>query len=273
MPNTRRSEERRGAGVLAMALAICLLPVRGLADGPGDEERSATLAPQGDAPAASQGMKLPFKDVKLIIEHNATAEDTGFQVFLDGDPWNRLEIESPSGAPLLDVRPRGRLAALGLTELFFETNEPPNAQVPIPQLLARFPAGEYEFEGRSVEGLAMAGKATLTHDIPKGPVILSPKEGEVVDPNDTVVSWEPVTESIAGLPVEIVGYEVIVVKPETVPAPGFSKRVLSVHVSGATTSLTVPSEFFEPDTAYEFEVLALEVGGNQTISSSSFVTK
>jgi hypothetical protein len=44
-------------------------------------------------------------------------------------------------------------------------------------------------------------------------------------------------------------------------------------VSGRTTSLTVPPEFFEPATDYDLEVLALEAGGNQTISSSTFSTK
>jgi hypothetical protein len=57
------------------------------------------------------------------------------------------------------------------------------------------------------------------------------------------------------------------------PPAGFSKPVLSVHVSGTTTRLTVPPEFFAHATAYEFEVLALEAGGNQTISASRFVTQ
>lgn len=119
----------------------------------------------------------------------------------------------------------------------------------------------------------MTGAATLTHDIPKRPRILSPTEGGVVDPNETVIRWEPVSASIMGTSVEIVGYEVIVTKPLAVPPPGFSKPMLSVQLSRATTSLTVPKEFFAPGRAYEFEVLALEVGGNQTISSGTFVTK
>jgi hypothetical protein len=127
--------------------------------------------------------------VKLLIEHNATAEDTGFQVFLDGEPWNRLDIEGPDGRPLLEIRGRGALRRLGLTELFFETNEPANAEVPIEELLARFPEGEYEFEGRSIEGDEMAGTATLTHTIPRGPRILSPPR---------VASWIPRTPSSAG---------------------------------------------------------------------------
>jgi hypothetical protein len=251
MANATRPE----ALALAMALAICLVPTRGVAiDGRGEPE-------------------ISFADVKLLIEHNATAEDTGFQVFLDGEPWNRLKIEGPDGSSLLDVRAQGRLRNLGLTEFFFETNEPPNAEVPIEELLARFPEGEYEFEGRSIDGAEMTGTARLTHSIPKGPRILSPREGAVVNPNRTLIRWDPVTESITGSPVEIVGYEVIITKPVDVPPPGFSKHVLSVHVSSSTTSLTVPREFFEPGTAYEFEVLALEVGGNQTISASSFSTR
>jgi hypothetical protein len=147
------------------------------------------------------------------------------------------------------------------------------AEVPIEDLLARFPEGRYEFEGRSIDGIGMTGAATLSHAIPRGPRILSPSEGAVVDPSQTVVRWEPVTESITGSPVEIVSYEVIITKPLAVPPAGFSKPALSVHVAAATTSLTVPREFFEPGTEYEFEVLALEVGGNQTISAGTFRTR
>jgi hypothetical protein len=239
------------AGILVLAFAIGLVPIPGVA-----------------------GEGEPLKDVKFIIEHNATDEDTGFQVFLDGERWNRLEVESPTGRSLLEVRTRGPLRFLGLTEFFFETTEPPNKQVPIGVLLEHFPEGEYELEAHAVGGGVMTGEARLTHVIPKGPEILTPRRGQVVDPDNAVVSWKPVTESIRGEPVEIVGYEVIIGKlVDAPPPPGFSKLVLSVHVTGRTTSLTAPPEFFEPATEYEFEVLALEVGGNQTISSSTFVTK
>jgi hypothetical protein len=249
----------RRANALAAFLVIGLAPMR-------------AAASSGDDPKPLASREIPFSDVKILIEHNATAEDTGFQVFLDGEPWNRLDIEAPNGRPLLEIRGRGQLRTLGLTELFFETNEPANADVPIEELLARFPEGEYEFEGRSIEGEEMTGTATLTHAIPKGPEIVSPTEGAVVDPAHTVIRWNPVTETITSAPVAIVGYEVIVTKPIDVPPPGFSKPVLSVHVSASTTSLTVPPEFFEPGITYDLEVLALEAGGNQTITSSTFMT-
>jgi hypothetical protein len=241
-----------------LAFAICLVP-------------SAAGASENARGESTQGPK-PFAEAKLIIEHNATDEDTGFQAFVDGEPWNRLSVEGPDGRNLLDIRARDELKALGLTELFFETDEPPNKEVPIEELLARFPEGEYAFEGRSVEGATMTGTANLSHLIPAGPEILAPPEGAVVDPNNTVIEWKPVTESINGKPVEIAGYEVIVVKDVKAFPPGFSNIELSVHVTPSTTSLTVPPEFFEPATPYTFEVLALEAGGNQTISSSSFST-
>lgn len=213
-----------------------------------------------------------FPDVKFLIEHNATDADTGFQAFVDGAPWNTLTIADPDKRPVLEIRARGNLKQLGLTELFFETNEPENAEVPIPELLARFPEGKYTFEGQTVDGTRLTGRATLTHTIPAGPEITSPAEGAVVDRNNTVIEWTPVTESITGRSVEIVGYEVVVTKALDVHPPGFSKLVLSAHVTAATTSLTVPMEFLEPGTAYDVEVLALEVGGNQTISSTTFAT-
>ena len=42
-----------------------------------------------------------LKDGKLLIEHNSTDEDTGFQGFGDGDPWNQLTISGPGGEPVV----------------------------------------------------------------------------------------------------------------------------------------------------------------------------
>jgi hypothetical protein len=45
-----------------------------------------------------------------------------------------------------------------------------------------------------------------------------------------------------------------------------------VHVPATQHTLRVPTEFLEPDTVYELEVLALEPSGNQTISVGFFTT-
>ena len=41
----------------------------------------------------------------------------------------------------------------------------------------------------------------------------------------------------------------------------------------AARSVTVPPEFIEPDATYKYEVLAIEVSGNQTITETEFDTE
>ena len=76
--------------------------------------------------------ELEFSYAKMLIEHNATDEDTGFQLAVDGEAWKRLDIIGPDGKRVLAVRARGRMRQVGFTEMFFETQEPENAEVPIP---------------------------------------------------------------------------------------------------------------------------------------------
>ncbi|MGH7834902.1 MAG: hypothetical protein ACREQK_14765, partial [Candidatus Binatia bacterium] len=145
-------------------------------------------AAAAEARAKKNRQEMPFSAARIIIEFNSSANegvgDVGVQVFLDGEPWQWVKIESPDGRKILDIRTSGSLRKQGLTELFFESSEPSLDEVPLDVFLARFPAGEYEFEGKTIDGIELEGKATLTHVIPAGPVILSPGEGDEVDPNN-----------------------------------------------------------------------------------------
>ena len=224
----------------------------------------------------AQVIPIPFDDAKIIIELNATDGDVGIQVFLDGEPWENVKIFSPDGQ-IFEVNGTGNLKELGLTELFFESNEPSLDELPLDEFLAMFPEGEYEFEGLTVEGDNLVGTATLTHDIPCGPEIVSPAEGAVVNPNNTVIEWEEVTNKLGpdgecddSSEIEIFGYQVIVEREDPL-------RVFSVDLPASAREVTVPSEFLESGTEYKFEVLAIEergIGerGNQTISESFFCT-
>jgi hypothetical protein len=51
------------------------------------------------------------------------------------------------------------------------------------------------------------------------------------------------------------------------------KLGLSIHVPRTVTSIVLPNGFLEPRTAYDWEVLAIERSGNQTLSSRSFRTR
>lgn len=220
--------------------------------------------------SASPGLS----DAKLLIEHNSTDEDTGFQGFADGDPWNELTIAGPGDASIVRVTAGGGLFDFGLTELFFETSEPENAEVPIEDVLDRLPEGTYTFTGVLVDADEDVRTTEFTHDIPAGPELLTPEDGEAgLDPAAVVVSWEPVTDDIDGEPVDIVGYQVIVEEDATPLFPqGFAQPVFSVYLPADATSVSVPAEFMRDDTCYKYEVLAIEESGNQTLSSAEFET-
>jgi len=217
-----------------------------------------------------------MKQAKILIEHNATDEDTGFQGFADGDPWNELTITGPGGVEIVKATPAGGLFDFGLTEFFFETSEPENALVPIPEVLARLPAGTYAFRGIMVGGNVSTKTATLTHDIPAGPQLVTPVDGSAdVDPAATVVAWLPVVADLDGDPVTIVGYQVIVEEDLAKPLfpDTFAQPVFSVYLPATATRVTVPVEFMRGRTDYKYEVLAIEQSGNQTLSSGAFATQ
>lgn len=122
--------------------------------------------------------------------------------------------------------------------------------------------------GKGLKGEMLVGTAKFTHNIPNGPVLVSPIDDALVAPDHTVVEWEPVAAP-NGSP--IVGYQVLVVKPNT-GIPALPKIILDVMMPPTATSMAVPPGFLLPDSTYEWEVLAIEKGGNQTLSSGSFRT-
>ena len=145
-----------------------------------------------------------------------------------------------------------------MTELFFEGAEPTLDEFALEELLALFPEGEYTFEGKTVDNVELAGTATLSYAIPAGPEVSA-----VVGPGDSLtISWEPVTDPAEISPddeVEIVGYQVIV-------------EEFQVVLPATATSVTIPPEYVASldSGEHQFEVLAIEAGGNQTITEGSF---
>ena len=228
---------------------------------------AVTLAAAGILPHSAQAATIPFKDARMIIEYNSTAQDVGIQFFLDSDDWRSIDIYAPGGGKMFSATAQGSLLAQGGgTELFLESVEPSLDELPLEEFFDRFPEGGYLFVGKLQGGGRVAGTAEFDHDIPKGPQILQPGAGGgtcaqgVAIP--TVISWRPVTETIEGEPVEIEGYEVIVENDE----------VFDIHLPGDATRVTVPAEFLKPGTDYKFEVLAIAEGGNQTITEGCFRT-
>lgn len=235
------------------------------------------ILPYSQSPLPSEAINapvaqnvIPLKEAKLNIEHNATDQDTGFQGFVDSEGWKNLVFTGPDGT-VLTINGQGRLGHLGLTELFFETVEPENAEVPIEDVLATLPEGNYTIKGSGIDKSKTIGTAWLTHAIPAGPVLLSPAEGAVVPAGeDLPVSWSPVDRTIDGADVTIIAYQLIIEKDAPPHPHMIGKFGLSMYLPASTTTITIPAEFFEPDTTYKWEVLAIEESGNQTLSSGTF---
>jgi hypothetical protein len=217
---------------------------------------------------------------KLIIEYNSTDGDLGVHGAFDDHGWKTLCVLDPDGQPVLEVGPQGQLRDLTMAGIFFESREPPISEFSFADLAAAFPEGQYSVRAESFDGTILVGSATFTHDVPAPPTITSPEiaaepreaKKNPVPLDDLVVDWDPVTKTVAGGPVNITGYEVIITKEVEDDPHGFSRPTDDVHVPASVTSLSVPREFLEADTTYELEVLALEVSGNQTISVGFFKT-
>jgi hypothetical protein len=212
--------------------------------------RFATRAPRCD--------EIPFGIARIYWEYNASANDLGVHVTLDAEDWKRLRIQSPCDRTLFEVKGRGPYQALGMTELFFEGAEPSLNEVPLQDLLAMFPEGGYTFEGRTVDGEELESIAQFSHAIPAGPVVSA-----ALGPNaDLVVQWTEVTSPPPGFPnrpIVIAGYQVIV-------------GSFQVTLPATARSVTVPPEFvasLSPG-VQEYEVLAIERNGNQTLTEGTF---
>jgi len=214
-----------------------------------------------------------FPATSLIIEYNSSARDIGVQFFLDAEEWQHVRILDPFDKLVFDATARGRLLRQGGgTELFVESVEPERRDVSLAEFFATFPAGTYRFQGRTPEGVQLHGNAVFTHVIPAGPEITLPvPAGEDactanVPIPGAVIAWNDVTTTIKGAPLDIDRYEVIVESDN-------EDAIFDVHLPpGSPTMVTVPAEFLEPGRDYVFEVLAIEAGGNQTISEGCFLT-
>jgi hypothetical protein len=210
-------------------------------------------------PAAASAAETPLSIARIYWEYNSSADDLGVHVILDAEDWKRMLIENPAESVIFDVRGKGPYAVLGMTELFFEGAEPSLEEVPLEDLLEMFPEGLYEFEGLTVGGEALESEAFFSHAIPDGPQVFA----TFSKPNYLRIDWTPVTAPPAGFPkkpIKVKSYQVIL-------------GSYQVTVPASITSVTVTPEFVGslPKGTHDFEVLAIDASGNQTITEGTFV--
>jgi hypothetical protein len=185
-----------------------------------------------DRGSAGDRAVVKVDDARLKFEINATDGDGGVQLFLDAEQWRKISLFAPDGRRIFTAKPRGIMARQGGTELFLESAEPTFEELPLAGLLDRWPSGAYKVRGRGLEGQRR------------------------VPPAD-------------GSP--IIGYQVLVVESDT-GLRALPTRTLDVMMPPTATRLRVPKGFLQRGTEYEWEVLAIEETGNQTLSAASFTT-
>jgi hypothetical protein len=208
---------------------------------------------------------LPFEDARLKIEYNATDGDAGLQIFADTeDAWREIRVRNPVGGTVAQFKAGQVIKNFGLTELFSESSEPSFTELPFEKFKQLFPEGKYTFEGVTIDGNKLRSTFTFTHDVPDAPRITSPAEDSTVDPRNVVVTWDPVTTPAS---VKVVAYEVIVIADE--PAPSGGERTVDVILRASVNRFPVPAEFLTSGD-YKTEVLAIDDGGNQTLSEIPF---
>jgi hypothetical protein len=235
---------------------------------------------------AQDGDQIPFDEAALFLELNDSDGDLGIQAFIDGDAWRRLVIEAPNGRRLLLVRATGRLGRQALNELLFESDEPPLDEFPQERFFRRFPEGEYQIRGTTLDGDVLESTAELTHVLPAPPAGVTVSDTEIdleldcdedelpVVTTPVVISWEPVTLSHPGIGrtgemIEVDGYQVVVEQDV-----GEQELIFSVDLPPSVTEVEVPSGFIGlGGEEFDFEILVREASGNLTAIESCFVVE
>jgi hypothetical protein len=228
---------------------------------------------------SDDGNEIPFAEANVFVELNDTDGDLGVHALIDGEAWRLLEIEDPNERVVLKVTGMGRLRQQGLTEIFFESAEPSFDELSPEDFFERFPEGNYEIEGITLEGAELESTAEFTHVLPAPPdnIRISGEpaaEDCDADPLPSVshpvtIAWDAVTESHPEIgrsdpEIDIVGYQVVVEREEP------TLLIFSVDLPPDVTRITVPKGFIALGSEFKFEILVREASGNQTAIESCF---
>jgi hypothetical protein len=244
---------------------------------------ATALLMSSPASIGQEGPELPFDEAQLYLELNHTDGDLGIHGLIDGDAWKSLEIEGPNERLLMNVWIRNNLRRQGLTEFFFESDEPSFDELSPAAFLKRFPEGIYEVEGITLEGEELEAELRLSHVLagPPGGIKVNGKNSAVncdaalpVVSEPVTLDWNAVTRShpTIGRPnvnVTVLSYEVV----GEIEREGQNPEVLvfSALLPRNATIFEFPEHFTGlADGEMKFEIVTKLTNGNQTAVESCF---
>jgi len=249
------------------------------------------------APAGWADDEIPYDEAELFFELNNTDGDLGIHALIDGGGWKKLTIEDSNERKMLNIRVNGRLRRQGLTEIFFESAEPVFEDLPPADFFDRFPEGEYEIEGRTLDGDELESEVELTHTMPApaAPEVNGEEMAVQCDDEEPgydasevsapiTIEWLDVTmshpDAMGGgagvqppIPVTINNYQVVLEVEAENPEDEEDtfEAIFSIELPPWETSVTIPEEFTDLGDTFKYEVLAREESFNQTAVESCFV--
>jgi hypothetical protein len=195
-----------------------------------------------------------FETVTVYLEQNVQDEDVEIRFEAVGGSTGlaALRVVAPDGRTVIDFRAAD--SRLGIRHLSLESPEPKNDG----KVQADFPAGAYQFIGSTVGGVKLQGQAVLSHRLPDATSLVRPRADEKNVPIAGLeIKWHPVKD--------VTAFAVVIEQERT-------GRELRAHLSGTTTSFSVPDGFLLPATPYKVAVGAVSKEGNRSFVETSFTT-
>ena len=206
----------------------------------------AVLLALSSAPSLGQ----EFEIAQLFFELNDTDGDLGIHGVIDGDDWKSLEIEGPGDVELLNVWLRGRLRRQGLTEIFFESAEPPFDELTPEQFFRRFPGGTYEIDAITLDNVEIEATSEVSH-------VMGARPGNItVNGLAAAENCEAVLPVVTG-PVNV-DWDAVTTSHPTIGTPN-------------VTAFKIPKAFTDlADGEVKYEIIVKLDNNNQTAVESCF---
>lgn len=212
----------------------------------------AAIAVSAASSALGQA-KLPTAAIRF--EQNATDGDVEVVIEVTGrsEGLAKLTVVGPDGRTVIDFTAPDS-STLGIRQFEFESPEPTDVE----GLKKAYPEGKYVFSAITVSGAQLAGKATLSHQLPATASLKSPEdEAEAVPCDNLLITWH----TVPGLSATIIEIE----QDEL-------DMKLTVRLRGDVTSFQVPAGLLVPGTQYDLAIGTVIENGNRSFVETSFTT-
>ncbi len=255
---------------IVVALTIFLVAVSLMAQEPQDTQDTLESVDTLDA-------AVPFTAADVFLELNDSDGDLGLHGSTSSTtPWVLMKVIGPTGL-LLEFTTRPELTAQGMSQVDFESAEPPFDELSPSRFFRRFPEGRYAIVGHGANGERIKSYANLSHIMAAVPgnVLLNgvPAARSCDDPLPTLVApvtvtWDPVTQSHPRIgkrgAVRIARYQIFVEG---------GRIKLSTDLEPTITAFDIPSAVTDGAHEFKFEIIAQTTTGNNTALETCFLVQ